>query len=85
MGQAVGLLAIGAALELLEHKGGIPGAAAVGLGHVAVAAQVGMVKLMDSPDKRDPVAIALEGTTRKARRDREKERREKEESSSDKE
>lgn len=79
-GQALGVAAVGALAQVAEESLGVPGLGSLGVGHMGVAGMLATVKLAyDHADKRDPLAVALEGTTRKARKDAEKKRKEKEE------
>ena len=77
--QALGVALVGAGAQFLEEKVGIPGVGSLGVGHMGAAGMIAACKLHDSndPERRDPVALALEGTTEKARRDRERRNREK--------
>lgn len=75
-GQAVGLAVSGAAVQAAESYLGLVGLRGIGIGHMGAAGMVGAVWGYDKKDKRDPVAVALEGTTHKFKKDSEKKKEE---------
>ena len=79
-GQAVGLAAVGGLLQAAEEGLGIPAIGNLGVGAMGVAGWMATVKLIyDKKDERDLVAVALEATTRKGKKEREKKNGKKEE------
>ena len=70
-GQALGLVVLGGAADALDSNVGLP-LGDIGKGPYGVAGFVAAVAAYDNKDKRDPVAVALQGTTEKYKKDMKK-------------